>query len=50
MSDLAEQNGQSLKINYFGFKGIIRDVSGALFFLSLKLICAGTLEWINAWA
>jgi len=50
MADTAEQNGNMNKINYFGFKGIIRDVSFALFNLMLLLISAGTFEWINAWA
>ena len=50
MADTAERNGNMDKINYFGFKGIIRDVSFALFNLMLLLISAGTFEWINAWA
>ena len=50
MADTAERNGNMDKINYFGFKGIIRDVSFALLNLMLLLISAGTFEWINAWA
>ncbi|MFC1765183.1 methyltransferase family protein [Planctomycetota bacterium] len=49
MSNIVEQNGHLSKLNYFGFKSIVRDVSGALFFLSLSLNFAGSLEWINAW-
>ncbi len=49
MSNIAEQNGNMNKINYFGFKGIIREVSFTLLNLFLLLISAGTIEWINAW-
>jgi len=49
MSNIAEQNENMNKINYFGFKGIFREVSFALLNLLLLLISAGTLEWINAW-
>ncbi|MBN2180562.1 MAG: isoprenylcysteine carboxylmethyltransferase family protein [Sedimentisphaerales bacterium] len=37
------------KINYFGFKGIFREVSFALLNLLLLLISAGSVKWINAW-
>lgn len=37
------------KFNYFGFKGILREVSATLLVLSLSLISAGTFNWVNAW-
>jgi protein-S-isoprenylcysteine O-methyltransferase Ste14 len=46
---MAERNGNMNRINYFGFKGIFREVSFAFLNLSLLLISAGTVEWINAW-
>jgi protein-S-isoprenylcysteine O-methyltransferase Ste14 len=49
ISDTNKQIGKMNKINYFGYKGIFREVSFALLNLLLLLISAGTLVWINAW-